>query len=144
MSRFVDRGAVTAAYVGIGMAITIAVSFILIIPIEPIIWLLFGQGILIGTILLTGWVLAVGLLVPLGFASEGALAFERAHRLGASPLGRLLLLAIAALPLWKGAHHLRSLLIDFGGIGRDAAVATLLYVIAALGSLLAIAAVVRL
>ena len=40
MTRFVDRGAVTAAYVGIGMAITIAVSFILIIPIEPVIWLL--------------------------------------------------------------------------------------------------------
>ena len=49
MSRFVDRGAITAAYVGIGMAITIAVSFILIIPIEPIIWLLtIPAGLLIG------------------------------------------------------------------------------------------------
>ena len=49
MTRFVDRGAVTAAYVGIGMAITIVVSFILIIPIEPIIWLLtIPSGLLIG------------------------------------------------------------------------------------------------
>jgi hypothetical protein len=49
VSRFVDRGAVTAAYVGIGMAITIAVSFILIIPIEPLIWLLtIPAGLLIG------------------------------------------------------------------------------------------------
>ena len=49
MTRFVDRGAVTAAYVGIGMAITIAVSFILIIPIEPVIWLLtIPSGLLIG------------------------------------------------------------------------------------------------
>jgi hypothetical protein len=49
VSRFVDRGAVTAAFVGIGMAITIAVSFILIIPIEPIIWLLtIPAGLLIG------------------------------------------------------------------------------------------------
>jgi hypothetical protein len=49
VSRFVDRGAVTAAYVGIGMAVTIAVSFILIIPIEPIIWLLtIPAGLLIG------------------------------------------------------------------------------------------------
>jgi fumarate reductase subunit D len=55
-----------------------------------------------------------------------------------------LLLAIAALPLWKGAHHLRSLSIDFGGGGRDAAVATLLYGVAAIGSLLAIVAVARL
>ena len=49
MTRFVDRGAVTAAYVGIGMAMTIAVSFILIIPIEPVIWLLtVPSGLLIG------------------------------------------------------------------------------------------------
>ena len=40
MSRFVDRGAITAAYVGIGMAVTIVVSFLLIIPIEWVIWLL--------------------------------------------------------------------------------------------------------
>ena len=49
MTRFVDRGAIIAAYVGIGMAITIAVSFILIIPIEPLIWLLtVPAGLLIG------------------------------------------------------------------------------------------------
>jgi len=116
----------------------------LLLRLEPIVWLLFGQGILIGTILLTGWVLVVGLLVPLGIAPEGALAFERAHRLAANPIGRLLLLALVALPLWKGAHHLRSLSIDFGGAQRDAAVATLLYAIAAVGSVLAIVAVVRL
>ena len=40
MTRIVDRGAITAAYVGIGMAVTIAISFLLIIPIEPIVWLL--------------------------------------------------------------------------------------------------------
>jgi hypothetical protein len=49
VTRFVDRGALTAAYVGIGMAITIAISFILIIPIEPIIWVLaIPSGLLIG------------------------------------------------------------------------------------------------
>ena len=40
VTRFVDRGAITAAYVGIGMAVTVAISFLLIIPIEPIVWLL--------------------------------------------------------------------------------------------------------
>jgi fumarate reductase subunit D len=116
----------------------------LLLRLEPIIWLLFGNGILIGTMLLTGWVLVVGLLVPLGIAPADALDFERAHALASHPLGRLLLLAIAALPLWKGAHHLRSLAIDFGGAGRDTAVATIVYGIAAVGSLLAIVAVVRL
>jgi hypothetical protein len=40
MTRFVDRGAIVAAYVGIGMAATIGISFLLVIPIEPIYWLL--------------------------------------------------------------------------------------------------------
>ena len=35
VSRFVDRGAITAAWVGVGMAVTIGVSFLLVIPIEP-------------------------------------------------------------------------------------------------------------
>ena len=115
-----------------------------LLKLEPLIWLLFGQGILIGTMLLTGWVLVVGVLAPMGLVSQDALAFARAHSLGSSLLGRLFLLGLLVLPLWKGAHHVRSLSIDFGGVDRDAAVATLLYGIAALGSLLAIVAVVRL
>jgi hypothetical protein len=47
--RLVDRGAITAAYVGIGMALTIVVSFTLIIPIEWLIWILaLPAGLLIG------------------------------------------------------------------------------------------------
>lgn len=56
MSRLFDRGARTAAWVGVGMAVTIAVSFLLVIPIEalyvgfiapgfPIAWL---SGLTIG------------------------------------------------------------------------------------------------
>jgi hypothetical protein len=49
VNRIVDRGAITAAYVGIGVAITVVVSFLLIIPIEPIIWLLaVPSGLVIG------------------------------------------------------------------------------------------------
>jgi hypothetical protein len=48
VSRFLDRGAVVASYVGIGMAATIGVSFLLVIPIEPIYWLLaIPSGLLI-------------------------------------------------------------------------------------------------
>ncbi len=35
MTRVVDRGSITAAFVGVGMAITMAISFLLVIPIEP-------------------------------------------------------------------------------------------------------------
>ena len=49
MSRVVDRGAVIAAYVGIGMAVTMAIAFLLVIPIQPIYLLLsFPGGMVIG------------------------------------------------------------------------------------------------
>jgi hypothetical protein len=49
VTRFVDRGAIVAASVGLGMAVTIAISFLLVIPIEPIYWLLaLPAGLLIG------------------------------------------------------------------------------------------------
>jgi len=116
----------------------------LLLKLEPLIWLLFGQGILLGTILLTGWILVVNLGVPLGVISADGLAFDRAHELGANPIGRLVLAALCALPLWKGAHHLRHVSIDSGGAERDAVVAPLLYLIATVGSVLAILAVIRL
>ena len=49
MTRFVDRGALVAGGVGAGVAITIGVSFLLIIPVEPVVWLLaLPAGALIG------------------------------------------------------------------------------------------------
>ena len=49
MNRLVDRGAITAAYVGVGMAVTIVVSFLLVIPIEWVVWVLaLPSGLLIG------------------------------------------------------------------------------------------------
>ncbi len=49
MSRVIDRGAVVAAYVGMGMALVIGVSFLLVIPIEPIFWIAaLPAGLLIG------------------------------------------------------------------------------------------------
>ena len=115
----------------------------LLLRLEPVIWLLFGNGIMIGTMLLTGWVLVVGLAVPLGLVPADALAHERAHALATHPLGRLVLFALIALPLWKGAHHLRHLSIDFSGGERDALVAPLLYSLAVAGSLLALVAALR-
>ena len=49
MTRFVDRGAIVAAGVGAGVAVTVGVSFLLIIPIDPVVWLLaLPAGALIG------------------------------------------------------------------------------------------------
>jgi hypothetical protein len=49
VTRIVDRGAIVAAYVGIGMALTIGVSFLLVIPIDPIVsFLALPAGLFIG------------------------------------------------------------------------------------------------
>lgn len=49
MTRLIDRGALVAAGVGVGMALTVAASFLLVIPIEPIYWLFaLPAGLLIG------------------------------------------------------------------------------------------------
>ena len=49
MSRIFDRGATTAAFVGVGVAVTMAMSFLLIIPIEPAYLLLsIPAGLVIG------------------------------------------------------------------------------------------------
>jgi len=49
MTRFIDRGAMVAAFVGVGMAVTMAISFLLIIPIGPAYLLLsVPAGMVIG------------------------------------------------------------------------------------------------
>jgi hypothetical protein len=49
VTRIVDRGALVGAGVGVGMALVIGVSFLLVIPVEPIYWLLAPlAGLLIG------------------------------------------------------------------------------------------------
>ena len=115
-----------------------------LLKLEPLVWFLFGQGILLGTMLVTGWLLVVCIGVPLGIVSGDGLAYTRALELGGSLPGRVVLFSLAALPLWKAAHHMRHLSIDQGGAERDAIVGPLMYGVAALGSLLALVAVVRL
>lgn len=118
-----------------------------LLRLEPLIWLLFGQGILIGTILLTGWLIVFGVGLPfgwVGFEEGQGLDYARAYGLASTLIGQLVLLALIALPLWKGAHHLRHLSIDHGGADYDAPVALTLYAIALGGSIAALVAVFRL
>ncbi len=116
----------------------------LMLKLEPIIWGLFGGGMMVGGLLLPGFILIVGLLVPLGVVSADAVAYDRFYGLASNPIGRLVFLAAIALPLWGGAHHLRHVWIDLGGLKSDGLVGALCYGLAAFGSFAAIAAVVRL
>lgn len=114
-----------------------------LLVLEPIIWGLFSAGMMVGGLLLPAWALVMGVAGPLGIASE-AWSYDHFHPLATHPIGRLVLLAAMALPLWGGAHHLRHLWLDFGGLRSDGLVGALCYGGALLGSLLAIVAVVRL
>jgi len=118
----------------------------LLLKLEPLIWFMFGQGIMIGTMLLTGWILVLGILMPLGIVDPANLDYVRAQALFTTsflglPIAQLLLAALVVLPLWKAAHHVRSLLIDFGGGERDGLVGSVLYLIAIVGSVMGIGAV---
>lgn len=113
----------------------------LLLRLEPVIWLLFGAGILVGTLLLPAYLLTVTLAAPLGMLPWEALSYERALGLATNPIGRLVLLGLVALPLWKGAHHLRSFSIDTLGARWDAWVAPALYALATVGSVLALVGV---
>lgn len=116
----------------------------LLLKLEPLIWVLFGAGIMLGTMFMTAWVAVVGLGLPLGLLPADALDYDRAYALGASIIGRIMIVLLVALPLWKGAHHTRHVFIDMGGSARDSWVAPLLYLVALAGSVLAIVAAVRL
>jgi len=115
-----------------------------LLKLEPVIWFLFGQGIMVGSMLLTGWLLVVGILAPLGAVPAEALSYERAHALASSLVGRIVLLGILVLPLWKGAHHVRHFFIDLGYGDADGAIGGASYVVASIASVVGIIAVLRL
>lgn len=116
----------------------------LLLKLEPIVWGLFGAGMMVVAFLYPGYLLVTGLAQPMGVLSQDALSYGRVLSLATHPLGRLVLVAAIALPLWAGAHHVRHVAIDFGGIARDAWFGSLCYAVALAGSVAAVLAVVRL
>ena len=116
----------------------------LIDRVEPLVWVLFGGGFVVGTLLFPAYIFGIGIAAPLGWIPADALSYERMHGIASSPIGRLVMLALIVLPVWNAANHLRHLSIDFGHYAKDGFVAPLLYALAALASVIAIVAVVRL
>jgi len=116
----------------------------LLVRLEPVIWILFGGGMMATALLYPGWLLAVGLAQPLRVLSDHALSYDRALALATNPLGRLVIVLAIAMPLWAAAHHVRHVQIDFGGVARDGWFGALCYATALAGSVLAVVAVARL
>jgi fumarate reductase subunit D len=102
---------------------------------KSVIWGLFAAG---GT--LTAFVypalIALFLLIATGNVPEG-LQFEQFHTFAASLLGNVSLFIVLFLALWHAAHRLRVVAHDFG-IRNDELVATVVYTVAAIGSVLTV------
>lgn len=114
----------------------------LLLRLKPVLFVFFGAGILVGTLLLPGYLLTIGLAGPLGLLPADALSFERVHAIFSNPLGRLLLLGLIALPLLKGAYDTPSLAVDLFGHHAYAPLSSLLYAVAGVGCVLGIVAVI--
>ena len=112
--------------------------------IEPLVWPIFGAGFFAVAFVFPSFAAVVGLCDLAGWLPADALGFERVIGFAATPLGRLVLAGAIVLPLWNGAFHLRHTTMDLLGTSSDRFVGPVLYVIAALGSLAAGAAIWRL
>ena len=99
---------------------------------KPIVWSLFAAG---GTLaaFLAPVLALLFLLAALGRAPS-LLHYSQLHAFAAHWFGKLFLLMVIALFLWHAAHRLRVTLHDFG-LRQDVAVAVIVYVIAAAGTL---------
>ena len=65
------------------------------------------MGFIMSSWLLTGWLLVVGVLLPLGIVGTGAdavLFYRRIYLLASTPVGRLVILALVALPAVATDH----------------------------------------
>jgi fumarate reductase subunit D len=113
----------------------------LIKRLEPLFWLLFGAGAMLGAMVLPMlfFVLAIG--YPLGLFGTPVETFLRMKTLVANPAGKLVFGLLISLLFWHAAHHLRHFAYDMGMHGSAAAVTFTVYGLAMLGTIVTIGVV---
>jgi fumarate reductase subunit D len=77
---------------------------------EPFLWMLFSGGGVVAALLIPVHLLLFGIVFPLGWLD--APSYDFILRLVRTPIGRLYLLALCALPLFHWAHRFRYTLYD--------------------------------
>lgn len=99
---------------------------------KPLVWLPFAAGGMFAA-----FVLPVVILITTGLVLPSATSYASAHAFVANWLGKLVILGIVVLPAWHAAHRLRVTAHDFG-IRADGAIAWIVYLGAAVLSVLTI------
>ena len=101
---------------------------------KPVVWFPFAAG---GTVIAfcIPVIVVLTFMAALGHVPAG-LGYEKLHAFAGNGLGKLILFGVVALSLWSSAHRLRCTCFDFG-LRADTLIATVLYIAAIVGSLLA-------
>jgi fumarate reductase subunit D len=107
---------------------------------KPIVWGLFAGG---GTLtaFVTPVLVLVTLMVAFGNVPE-ALSYETMSGFASHWLGKLILFGVVFLSLWHAAHRFRITVHDFG-VRADILVAVVAYLLAGIGTVMAIVYLLR-
>ena len=100
---------------------------------KPIVWGLFAAGGMV-TALFTPVLTFLTLLTALRFTPI-LFTYECLHTIASYWIGKLSIFVFVTLSLWHAAHRMRITAHDFG-IRSDLLIATMLYVVAAIGTIL--------
>ena len=109
---------------------------------KPIFWSLFAGGGMLSAFVTPVLIFVTGLAVPLGLLSLDSLSYDRMLMLAQNPVAKIVLFAVIFLPLWHAAHRLLTTLHDFG-LPKGRFAMTACYGAAALGSIAAVVALLR-
>jgi fumarate reductase subunit D len=100
---------------------------------KPIVWGPFAAGGTVSALLVPALILLT-LPAALGHVPQG-LTYESLHAFASQWLGKILIFVVIALTLWSAAHRLRITAFDFG-VRSDSLIATLVYLAAAVATVI--------
>jgi fumarate reductase subunit D len=106
---------------------------------KPIVWGLFAGGGTLAAFIVPALILLTSLAVPLGFLPADSLSYDRVLGFLQNPLAKICVFGIIFLVIWHAAHRMRITANDLG-FRADKIAMLLFYGLAALGSILAAAA----